>query len=52
MTPAEHALVLATCSLAAETWAAGNVRLAEQCFGAAVEEVGDQEFVDTDEATR
>jgi hypothetical protein len=47
-----NALIRSICEHAADQWAKGSVRLAEQWFGAAVEEVGDSEFVDTDEATR
>jgi hypothetical protein len=43
------ALIAAICHPAAECWAAGNVSLAGQWFGAAVEELGDGEFVDLDE---
>ena len=49
MTPTEYTLITAICHRAAQCWAAGNVSLATQWFGAAVEELGDAEFVDIDE---
>ena len=49
MTRNEYQLVTAICLRAAECWSAGNVSLAQQWFGAAVEELGGREFVDIDE---
>jgi hypothetical protein len=49
----QHKLITAICARAAECWAGGNVSLAQSWFGSAVLEVGDNEYVDTDEdATR
>jgi hypothetical protein len=53
VTDYQHKLITAICARAAECWAGGNVSLADGWFSAAVLEVGDQEFLDTDEdATR
>jgi hypothetical protein len=48
----EHKLIAAICARAAECWAEGSVRLAERWFGAAVEEVGDNEYTDNEDAAR
>jgi hypothetical protein len=46
---AEVNLVRAMCDRAAQVWADGNEHCAMQWFAAAVAEVGDQDFVDTDD---
>ena len=51
MTPAEHAIVVACCSRAAELWAQECPAQATQWFRAAVSVIteADGDFVDTDE---
>jgi hypothetical protein len=49
MTDAEHAMIIAACFRAAECWATGNIPAADLWFGAALTELGDGDFVDSDE---